>query len=99
MSGNPSASLTSSPLEVVFSEPVRPESVTYSIAPMVRGSLTWRSDKRSMVFSHERYRPEETYTFTVLTAKDVVGNPLRQPVGLIFPVLRTFYWYLPRVSR
>jgi hypothetical protein len=97
--GNPSSALTTSPLEVAFSEPVRPEGVTYSITPMVRGSLSWRSDKRSAVFTHERFRPGQSYTFTVLTAKDAAGNSLRLPVGLTFTVARTLYWYLPRVSR
>ena len=97
--GNPSVVLTTSVLEVTFTEPVRPESVTYSIAPTVRGSLTWRSDRRSAVFAHERFRPEQTYTFIVLTAKDAAGNPLRQPVGLTFTVARTSYGYLPKISR
>ena len=95
LGGRPTSALTTIPLEVTFTEPVRPGSVTYSITPPVKGSLTWRDDRRSAVFTHERFRPGDTYTYTVLTAMDIAGNPLLQPFSLTFTVVPTVYMYFP----
>ena len=99
LGGRPTSTLTTALLEVAFSEPVRPGSVTFSISPYVGGSLSLRDDNHSGVYMHERFQSGETYTFTVLTAMDIAGNSLRQPFSLTFTVGPTFYTYMPRIYR
>lgn len=99
LGGRPASALTTALLEIAFSEPVRPGSVTCSISPYARGSLSLRDGNLSGVYTHERFHSGETYTFTVLTAMDIAGNSLRQPFSLTFTVGPTFYTLLPRFNR
>lgn len=95
--GNGWPAFTLSPLELVFSEPVRRDSVVYSHDPPVSGSLLWSPDNLRAVFFHEPWSVGQTFTFVVLTATDVTGNRLIQPMGFSFEVQQSQSVHLPLI--
>lgn len=94
-----SAILTTQPLSLVFTEPVRPASVTYAITPDVGGALRWEMDGQRATFVHDRFAVGKTYTFTLLAATDRAGNKLEAPVQASFTVGETFYRYFPFTAK
>jgi len=91
------AVFTTAVINLLFSEPVRAHSVTYAITPAVNGGLVWASNGRKAIFEHDRFQVGQTYTFTLLTATDGVGNKLLTPVQYSFTAGNTFYTQLPLV--
>lgn len=87
------------PLRVQFTEPVRTESVTYSITPFVKGRLKWDEEGRVGVFHHEAFQEKQTYTFTLRTARDMAGNPLMTPTEFLFTTVEIISSFLPIVSK
>jgi hypothetical protein len=91
------AVLATAPIIATFSEPVRTESVTYSIIPYLHGSLHWESTAQRVVFVHDRFQTGQIYTFSLLTATDRAGNRLPGAASLSFTVEETGYTHLPLV--
>ncbi|MDY7077081.1 MAG: C25 family cysteine peptidase [Chloroflexota bacterium] len=95
--------LTSIPVDaslyITFTEPVRTDSVAYTIVPSVPGWLFWSPSGEVARFDHVDFQEEEAYTFTVATAKDVAGNELAEPLEQVFTTRGTHLVYLPVVLR
>lgn len=96
--GNSEAVTTMGGILLLFSEPVRPDSVRYTISPWVEGRFQWQADAQQAFFSHNRLTVGQRYTFTLDSALDRVGNELAQPISLSLNVIETDYVYLPYVQ-
>ncbi len=90
-----------STLEILFSEPIREESLVYTISPSQTGSILWDDDDRRAVFVPlPAFAPNTTYTFRVTQARDRAGNPLAEPRELVFTTAsRQVFLYLPFTTR
>ena len=90
-----------STLELRFSEPIREESLRYTLLPSQSGALLWDDDSRRAVFVPlPAFAPSTTYTFQVTQALDRAGNPLAEPGELIFTTAeRRVFLYLPFTTR
>lgn len=97
---DPSAVLTTAALDVVFSEPVRRNSITYALAPFAAGSIYGQQDVvQTVQIVYNHLQVGQIYTFSLLTAKDRAGNLLQTPVQLSFQVTKTFNVYLSIIGK
>lgn len=94
LAGSPDHALTTTPIQLVFSEPVRPESVRIVSTPAVEGAVFWL-DAATGLFHHQGMRPNQRYTFTIEDAVDATGNHLWEPVRLAISTVDTTLVFLP----
>ncbi len=87
------------PIIITFSEAMRPDSIAYTVVPAVTGRLAWDGSGQIATFNHTGFRWRETYTFTVITAKDVAGNSLSGPLRLAFTTQEPELIYLPYIVK
>ena len=97
--GNPTSVMSKAVVTVSFSEPVRPGSVTYTIAPAVKGDLLWEKDTQKATFRHNDLQVGQVYALSILSAQDISGNWLDGPTTVEFTVTPTTYYYLPSMAR
>lgn len=97
LGGTGQGPLALSPLQLTFSEPVRQNSMIYTLAPQVAGAWRWSDDTRSALFLHAGFEIGQTYTFTLLAVQDLAGNRLPQPIEFSFVVQPTKFVQMPLV--
>ncbi|MBV7333619.1 Ig-like domain-containing protein [Chloroflexi bacterium TSY] len=70
---------------ISFTEPMRTNSVAYTIVPDIAGELSWDDEGRKATFSHTSpYLAAQDYTVTVSAGQDIAGNALATPLELTF---------------
>jgi hypothetical protein len=84
---------------ITFTEPMRTDSVTYTITPDVVTFLTWDASGEVATLDHLDFEMGNTYTFAVTAGRDVAGNPLLAPLEVTFTTRETHVVYLPLVIR
>ena len=82
---------------ITFTEAMRTNTVVHTIEPAVVGWLSWEPDDRIARFDHLDFQVGETYTFSVASGRDVAGNPIAEPLQLVFTTQERYQIYLPLV--
>lgn len=95
VAGGEAAALTTTVLDLTFSEPLRPESVTYQLTPADAAPVFWENDAQRLQVVYQHLPVGQTYTFNLLSATDRAGNALAAPVQFTFTVRPTQASYLP----
>jgi hypothetical protein len=94
VAGSPEQALTTIPIQLGFSEPVRPDSVRIVSTPEIEGTIFWL-DAATGLFYHRGMRANQRYTLAVEDAVDTAGNHMPEPVRLSISTVETTAIFLP----
>ena len=87
-------------IPVLFGEPMRKDSVVYTLNPASEGDLDWGTGGVAATFrTATNLVPGQTYTFTLSAGMDLAGNTLAIPIQKSFTVSDRSYIYLPKVLK
>ena len=65
------------PITITFSEPISQTGFTYTLTPDPGGQVvSWSADSKTVTIAHNEFAQDTTYTLSITTSDDHVGNTL-----------------------